>query len=102
MKKAYSLVVSSYYDKTPQDLVRITAVVWDLNSDRLEMSKKWKITDDFKKISDIVIELSRKYDTEIRLISEPVQLELCGCSNSYLDRYMSAQDITIENNNITV
>lgn len=99
----YSLCLASYYapDESPDQIVRVTAVVTDLRTDQRVERIEASGDDDIDAFTDRVVALSKKYDVPIIQLSEPVPLERCGCGRcdrcgqgcgGYLDRVILRKD----------
>ena len=97
--KQYTLCVTNYFvpGTSPEQVVRITAVVTDVHDGRdetVEMLEFWAAEGDLDTTIDEIISLAKKYDTEITNISETVPLEECPCGcGKYLSNRITSQDL---------
>lgn len=96
----YTLCVAGYY-KPGEDvnqIVRVTAVVTDIQKGKDEIVEKLEFWLDngnwMNNISDAILVLAKKYDTNVHQLSELVPLEVCSCGcKEYTDRCITSEDL---------
>jgi hypothetical protein len=96
--KKYTLCVATYYEnpEEKENISRITAALMDIEGgkDKLVSLLEFWDMDDMDEALDQIMDLAKKYDVTIILLSEPVKLEKCShCVSGYLSNCITSKDL---------
>ncbi len=93
----YTCCVAGYYvpGLDEDEIVRMTAAVVDLDTDKLvEHREFWAEDDDMDLAVEDAVELAEQYGARIHFVSRPVPLEKCPCGcKGYSVRTVTRRDV---------